>query len=87
MDFPILIIWMSALELIGVLGVIFHFYFIFSMKRMPGLYGLKKSHAANHNHGADSNAFVSKKIFAFVVWCMAKIGFLMTRLRHEKAQT
>ena len=54
MDFPILIICMSLLSVLGALRVIFHFYFIFvlrrhiwgyfvclcSIKRTPGLYGL-----------------------------------------------
>ena len=31
MDFPILIIWMSPLSLLGTSGVIFHFLFNFSM--------------------------------------------------------
>ena len=51
MDFPILIIWMSPLSLLGATGVIFSFLFHFSMKiklanrKAPdGLFILPMSH-------------------------------------------
>ena len=34
MDFPILIIWMSPLSVLGELGVIFHFLYHFSIEIM-----------------------------------------------------